>query len=476
MPKKMTNRRTKIVATYGPAIHSPETLARLMKAGVNVFRLNFSHGTQKSHAEAIRLIRQVSAQQGALVAILQDLQGPKVRIGPLQAPSYVLKRNALFRLFNDMRPGTDDGASTDYPDLWEKVSAGDQVLINDGKIVLKVLEIKAKDIACRVLEGGVLTEHKGVNVPGRDLGFPALTEKDRDDLAFGLSQEVDYIGLSMVRTAEDVVTVKQLVRRASKNTPIIAKLEQAQAIEHLSEIMAVSDGVMVARGDLGVEIPLEQVPLLQKKIIKMANEACIPVITATQMLESMIENTRPTRAEASDVANAIFDGTDAVMLSGETATGKYPVRTVQVMARIITTVERELPPIHISPEKGLSIPEAVSQAACHLATHMDAKAIVTSTLSGGSARRLSKYRPGFPIFAFTPLPGVARRMNLYWGVYPSNMAMLEKREDIFEEMIHLIRSEAFAKQGDLLVMVTQSPRRGSKDAQPPTDLIKVHQL
>ncbi len=470
-------RATKIIATFGPAISSPEILGRLIKAGVNVIRLNFSHGTQKSHGETIQLVRKISEQQGAHIAILQDLQGPKVRIGPLKEPAYTLKKNAYFRLLKDMKPGTESAASIDYPHLHKKVAPNDAILINDGNIILKVLRIQKEEIICRVIEGGVLSANKGVNVPGKDLGFPALTQKDRKDLAFGLSQQVDYIGLSMVRTAQDIISLKKIIHQAGKKIPVIAKLEQAKAIEQLEEIMTVADGVMVARGDLGVEIPLEQVPLLQKKIIRMANEACIPVITATQMLESMIENTRPTRAEASDVANAILDGTDAVMLSGETASGKYPVRSVVVMMRIITTTEKALHSNKPLYQKGLSIPEAVSQAACHLATQMNAKAIVTSTLSGGSALRLSKYRPAFPIFAFTPFPEVAKRMNLYWGVYPHNMSMLGETEDLFEAMIQRIRAEGLAKKGELIVMVSQSPRhQDKKEKHPPTDLIKVHQM
>ncbi len=470
-------RRTKIVATFGPAIASPEKLSRLIRAGANVIRLNFSHGSQESHGESIRLIRELAKKEGKTVAILQDLQGPKVRIGPLKAPFYHLRRNTSFSLFSDLVQGTNIAASVDYPLLHKKVHPNDQILINDGKIALKVQEVKGREILCRVVEGGILESQKGVNVPGRELGFPALTEKDRRDLAFGLKQGVDYIALSMVRTAEDILEVKRLARKASHWIPVIAKLEQAMAINNLEEIMSAADGVMVARGDLGVEIPLERVPLLQKKIIKMANMAHIPVITATQMLDSMIENTRPTRAEVSDVANAILDGTDAVMLSGETASGKYPIRAVQMMSRIIITTEKQLAPIKYLSKKGVPIPDAVSQAACLLASQMDAKAIVTSTLSGGSALRLSKYRPVVSVFAFTPLPEVARRMSLYWGVSPHNMTMLKGEEDLFLEMIKEVREGKLVKKGDLCVMVSQSPREQTRSQQTvPTDLIKVHQM
>lgn len=473
----MNKRRAKIVATLGPSSSTEMVLSRLIRAGVDVIRLNFSHGSREEHGKTIARIRRLERKNRRPIAIIQDLQGPKIRIGPLKTDACLLKRNTTFRLLSEPIPGDSNAASTDYPFLYKKVQPGDAILINDGRIILRVVGIKQKEIACRVVEGGLLQTHKGVNVPGRDLGFPALTAKDQSDLAFGLARGVDYIALSMVRTEKDIFAVQRLIQKQGKRVPVIAKLEQAMAIQHLKGILAVADGVMVARGDLGVEIPLEQVPLLQKKIIKMANNARIPVITATQMLESMIEHARPTRAEVSDVANAIFDGTDAVMLSGETAAGKYPVKTVKIMSRIITTTEAQLPTIRHLVEKGLPIPEAVSRAACHLASQMDAKAIVTSTLSGGSALRLSKYRSPIPIIAFTPNPDIQRRMCLYWGVDPYGMPMLKQDEDLFQEMLKEVRSEKMAKQGDLFVMVSQSPGTRLKSGQTtPTDLIKVHQM
>ncbi len=473
----MVSRSTKIVATFGPSLASPEVLLRFLKTGVNVVRLNFSHGSQKSHGENIALIRKLSKKIAEPIAILQDLQGPKVRIGRLKEASYLLKRNASFKLLKDPTLGTESAASVDYPVLYKKVKPGDTILIDDGNIVLRVQAIQRGVIDCRVIEGGVLQANKGVNVPGRVLGFPVLTQKDRSDLSFGLKQGVDYIALSMVRQAKDVLEVKKIIKKAGCATPVIAKLEQATAIDHLAGIMAASDGVMVARGDLGVEIPLEQVPLLQKKMIKMANNAGIPVITATQMLESMMEKTRPTRAEASDVANAIFDGTDAVMLSGETASGKYPLRAVQIMSRIIVAAEKELPADRQGLQKGLGIPEAVSQAVCALAGQTGAKHIVTSTLSGGSALRLSKFRPKIPILAFTPESKIARRMSLYWGIFPHEMPLLKAEETLFDAMIQQVRVKKLAKKGDLLVMVSQSPNRVSKmQPIPPTDSIKIHQM
>ncbi len=465
------------MATLGPTTSSEEALSRLIGAGANVIRLNFSHGRHQDHEAAIQRIRSIAQKNGKVVAILQDLQGPKVRIGRLRAASYLLKRNALFRLLKNNVVGDGEAAASDYPDLYKKVQPGDAVLINDGSIALRVLEIVKGEIHCRVVEGGILQSQKGVNVPGRELGFPALTTKDKRDLAFGLANGVDYIALSMVRTAQDVRTLKKMIEKAKKNVPVIAKLEQAMAIQNLEEIMAVADGVMVARGDLGVELPLEQVPTLQKEIIKMANKAHIPVITATQMLESMVENTRPTRAEVSDVANAIYDGTDAVMLSGETASGKHPIKSVQMMARIIVAVEGHLAMQQPHLEKGLSPPAAVSHAACMLSYQIDAKAIVTSTLSGGSALRLSKYRPNIPIIAFTPNEEVKRRMALFWGVEPYDMSLLKRTDDVLEEMVKGVRSARVAKKGDVLVMVSQSPRgRLNRERTSPTDLIKVHRM
>ncbi len=471
------NRKTKIVATLGPATASEKAISRLIAAGANVIRLNFSHGLQKDHQEVIEKIRFITEKRRKPVGIIQDLQGPKVRIGRLKAPYYNLKRNAHFTLLIGKAAGTEDAAATDYSILYKKVHPGDAILINDGRIVLRVTNIQSREIRCRVVEGGRLEPQKGVNVPGRELGFPSLTKKDRSDLAFGLANGVDYIALSMVRTAEDVLAVKKVIQAANKAVPVIAKLEQAMAIRNLEAIMGVADGVMIARGDLGVEIPLEQVPTLQKEIIKMANKANIPVITATQMLESMLVNTRPTRAEVSDVANAIYDGTDAVMLSGETASGKHPIKSVQMMARIISAVEKKIPVKYQRSESGLSIPEAVSKSACHLAAQIDARAIVTSTLSGSSALLISKYRPSMPIVAFTPAPAAERRMSLYWGVDPRPVSLLKKTDSILQEMAKEVRLSNLAKKDDLLVMVSQSPSgKLPKTRRIPTDLIKVHRM
>ncbi|MBI3803653.1 MAG: pyruvate kinase [Nitrospirae bacterium] len=468
----MQARRAKIVCTLGPATASEEMIGRLIGAGADVIRVNFSHGAQEEHAEAIRRVRRVAEKKGKPVALLQDLQGPKVRVGSLKEKSIQLKRGAQVILLSRPAIGNEEAFSTDYPDLYKKVAPGDAILMNDGAIELRVLRVVDDQIYCKVVSGGMIQSHKGINVPGRDLGLPSLTAKDRADLAFGLAQGVDYIALSMVRRAEDLLAIKRLIRKAKKDIPVIAKLEQAMAIEHLDEIMKVADGVMVARGDLGVEIPLEQVPLLQKEIIRKANEAHIPVITATQMLESMIENPRPTRAEASDVANAVFDGTDALMLSAETAAGQYPVEAVQTMAKIIVAAESRAPVMDRRLQQGLSVARAVSAAACQLAWQMDAKAIITSTLTGGAALRLSKYRPKNPILAFTPHPEIQRRMSLYWGVTPRPMPLLKSSDDIFKEFIQELGQSRSVRRGDLLVMVSKSPWVGLAV----NDLIKVHQM
>ncbi len=466
----MSKRRAKIVSTLGPA--SEGKIPELIDAGVDLFRLNFSHGSYEGHGKAIDAIRRASSKLGKPVAILQDLQGPKVRIDSLKAPSYRLARGAIFTLLSQRVVGDETCASTQHRTLYRKVALNDTILLNDGQISLRVIEISGQRIICRVMEGGILEPHKGVNVPGRDLGMPAVTRKDWDDLLFGLERGVDFVALSMVQHAKDIISVKERIEKEGKMTLVIAKLEMSAAISNIDAILRVADGVMVARGDLGVEFPPEQVPLLQKDIIRKANLAQVPVITATQMLESMVAHTRPTRAEASDVANAVLDGTDALMLSAETATGLHPIDAVRMMDRIITAAERRPSMIDNKIMAGLSVSEAVSKAACLLASEMDAKAIVTSTLSGGAALRLSKYRPQVPIIAFAPFEEVERRMSLYWGVQSRRIPMRARNHDVLKEMIEKIRREGFAKKGELLVFVAQSPHVKTI----PTDLIKVYQV
>jgi len=466
----MQTRRAKIIATIGPATASEEKIKALIDAGVNIFRLNFSHGLHETHGNAIMRIRLLAEKKEKPVAILQDLQGAKIRIGALKEPGYRLKKGASFTLLSEAVIGDGNSASTNYLRLHEEVSKGDSILLNDGHIALSVQSITNRKIHCRVVEGGLLEPYKGVSVPGKALGIPALTLKDRDDLRFGLTQGVDYIAISMVQTANDILLVKKIIKKAGKATPVIAKLERAVAIANLDEILRVADGVMVARGDLGTDLHPEQVPLVQKEIIRRANLVQVPVITATQMLESMVSNTRPTRAEASDVANAVLDGTDALMLSAETATGLHPVDTVKMMARIIVAAEKELPVLSPTITQGLSLSEAISRAACLLAVEMNAKAIVTSSLSGAAALRLSKYRSSIPIIAFTPSAEIQRRTALYWGVEAHRILKTTSEDNIFNEMIEEIRAKRLAKKGDRLVLITQSP----KVATTPTDSIKVY--
>jgi pyruvate kinase len=466
-------RRSKIVCTLGPATESEEKIAALIDAGADLIRINFSHGSQEGHKIAIDRIRAISEQKGKSVAILQDLQGSKIRIGSLKEPHYRLKKGDPFTLFSNPAVGDEKGASTSHPALYKRVAIGNTILLNDGQVALCVQQITGKDILCEVAEGGELEPNKGVHIPGKELGVSTLTPKDWNDLKFGLDHGVDFVALSMVRSAKEILSVKKFIKKAGQKTAVIAKLELAVAISNLDEIIQAADGVMVARGDLGVDLPPERVPLLQKEIIRKANLAQVPVITATQMLESMVTQVRPTRAEASDVANAVLDGTDALMLSAETATGAYPIEAVQMMERIILATESQLPQTTSTPmTTGLSVSEAVSKVACLLAREMNVAAVATSTLSGAAALRLSKYRPPVPIIAFTPSLEIKRQMSLYWGVTGYLISTRLTGEDIFKEMIEEVQRKKLAKKRDLLVLVSQSPKIETV----PTNLIKIYSV
>ena len=415
-------RRAKIVCTIGPASNSEEMIRELMLAGMDVARLNFSHGEHREHAEVIQRLRKVAAELGRTICILQDLQGPKIRTGRLKdRVPVVLQTGKIITITSGDVLGTADQITTTYRELANDVKPGEHILLSDGRIELVVTKIVKGNVVCRVLNGGLLGEHQGINLPGTNVSIPSLTEKDEADLAFGLKQQVDVIAISFVRTAEDVMRAKRAIAAHGREVPLIAKLEKPQAVQNLDAILAITDGVMVARGDLGVEVAPEKVPLIQKQIIRRALDFRRPVITATQMLESMIENPRPTRAEASDVANAVFDGTDAVMLSGETAVGKYPRATVEMMSRIVVEAEKDraqrLVPHHQEGER-LSIAETICEAMAHAARDLDVPAIAVFTNSGMTARMLSKYRPEPRIYAFTPHAEVCNRMNLLWGVTP----------------------------------------------------------
>jgi pyruvate kinase len=452
-------RRTKIVATLGPATSTPERIAGLIRAGMNVARLNFSHGTHAEHAARIAMVRRVAAEAGRHVAILQDLQGPKIRTGPLENGQPVeLVAGQRFVITTEPIVGNANRVSTTYRALPLDVRPRDRILLSDGLIELVVIGHTDTEVETEVVHGGRLREHQGINLPGVRVSAPAATEKDFVDLAFGLEQGVDYVALSFVRRASDVREVKEFIRRAGKQTPVIAKIERPEALDVLPEILAEADGIMVARGDLGVEMPPERVPIVQKQIIAAANRAMLPVITATQMLESMIHNPRPTRAEASDVANAILDGTDAVMLSGETAAGAYPIEAVQMMALIADAVEDSLigSPHSTSPRWEIttaqSTPRAIAAAACTIANALPVRFIVVLTQSGASARLVSHYRPQVPILAFCPSEETARRTSLYWGVTPIVIEARDRLGELEQQIVRHMRDMRIVQRGDLIVL------------------------
>lgn len=452
-------RKTKIVCTVGPASSSPEVLKSLIEAGLDVARINFSHGTQEDHAATISRIREICGNTWHNVAILQDLCGPKIRVGAMEGGTVHLEAGQSFVLTSEERVGDATGAHVSYARLADEVPQGSSILIDDGLLELTAEAVVPPRIHCRVIVGGPLSSHKGVNFPGVSLSIPALTDKDREDVLFGLAHGVDLVALSFVQRPEDIFALKDVMNAAGRTVPIIAKIEMAAALEHLQEIIDVSDGVMVARGDLGVETPMERLPLVQKQIIEMAREQGKPVITATQMLDSMIRNPRPTRAEVTDVANAIFDGTDAVMLSAETASGAWPLQAVEVMARIALTTEAALPYAHIltAPVKTHGILDVISLAACEMAEEIEAKAIVVFTSSGRSVRKIASYRPRAPILALTDDPQVARQMRLSWGVLPQ---VVEAQTNT-DQFIHLAESTALAThmfhEGDLVVLSAGFP-------------------
>jgi pyruvate kinase len=469
--------RAKIVCTLGPATDSPERLAGLLDAGMDVVRLNFSHGTPAEHAQRLRLVRRLARERGKTLAILQDLQGPKLRTGRLERGAPVeLSAGARVTLTTRPVAGNARRIPTSFRSLPREVKPGSRILLSDGLIELRVEQVKDRDVVCQVVEGGELGEHKGINLPGLPLKISALTAKDRGDLEFGIQHGVDYVALSFVRRPEDVLQLKRLLARAGRDIPVVAKLEKPEAIDRLDEILRVADAVMVARGDLGVELPPETVPVIQKRIIARANALKVPVIVATQMLESMTEHSRPTRAEASDVANAIFDGADALMLSAETATGQYPVEAVRMMARIISAAEAS--PRYAwyarrrAADETLSVPEAVSESVAHMAEELNLKAIAVFTQSGSSARLVSKSRPRAPVFAFSPLPQILRRTALYWGVIPVGMPHVQSTDRMVEGAARLLRARDAVEPGDLIAVVAGTPiaRRGT------TNLLKVHRI
>jgi pyruvate kinase len=477
-------RRTKIVATVGPASLEPQVLRLLIQAGATTLRLNFSHGTQEDHQRSIRLIRQTAFELNQPVGILQDLQGPKIRLGtfPLgtfPTGSIFVNPGDNFTLTSRQVECNQEISHVSYAHLAEEVPVGATILLDDGKVEMVVEKVApdSGDLHCKVTVGGVLSSNKGVNFPGITLSVKALTDKDRDDLRFGLNQGVDWVALSFVRNRQDIVEIKELIASQGKSVPVIAKIEKHEAIQDMEAILKHCDGVMVARGDLGVELPAEDVPLLQKKLIATANYLGIPVITATQMLDSMVSNPRPTRAEVSDVANAILDGTDAVMLSNETAVGKYPVEAVATMARIAQRMEedptafqtqsclRSSPP----PSHRQSIPNAIAAAVSQIAAELEAAAIVSLTKTGATARHVSKFRPRTPILAVTAQREVAQQLQLVWGVKPLVMRESASNRQTFQAAINMAQENGLLQDGELVVM-TAGTLQGVAGS---TDLVKV---
>jgi pyruvate kinase len=463
-------RRTKIVATIGPATSQPDVLRALIEAGATTLRLNFSHGTHEDHQRSIRLIRQTAFELNQPVGILQDLQGPKIRLGRFETGSIFVQKGDRFTLTSHPVPGSQEISSVTYEPLADEVPCGATILLDDGKVemVVEKVDKEKRELNCRVVVGGTLSNNKGVNFPGVYLSIKALTDKDRKDLMFGLDQGVDWVALSFVRNPQDVLEIKELIASAGKQVPVIAKIEKHEAIEQMEAILCLCDGVMVARGDLGVELPAEDVPILQKRLIATANRLGIPIITATQMLDSMVSNPRATRAEISDVANAIIDGTDAVMLSNETAVGKFPVEAVATMARIAVRIEQEKFARNMDDARK-SIPNAISQAVGQIAEQLDAAAIMTLTKTGATARNVSKFRPHKPILAVTPHVDVARQLQLVWGVRPLLVLDLPSTGQTFQAAINVAQEKHLLAQGDLVVM-TAGTLQGVPGS---TDLIKV---
>src|ERR1700720_3404454 len=429
----MKLRSAKIVCTLGPASDSADMIERLMRAGMDVARLNFSHGTHEEHARTIKRVREASARLAKPLAILADLQGPKIRTGALVDGKRIqLRAGQLFTISTREFPGTSAGVSTTYKRLPRDVSKGDRILLGDGLIELRVISPTSNSVVCKIINGGELGEHKGINFPGVKLRIPAMTPRDRVDLAFALRHGANYVAVSFVRRAEDVLLAKSAIKRARKDVPVIAKLEKPEAIENLDAILRVADGVMVARGDLGVEMSPEKVPVIQKLIIAKACEARLPVITATQMLESMTQNPRPTRAEASDVANAVFDGSDALMLSAETAAGAYPIEAVEMMDRIIREAESSDSRVLRPQPAQFNIAETASELICHASEELDMKVIAVFTETGFTARLVSKHRPRRPIIAFSTIQETRRRLSLYWGVVPRTINEVKNIEDLVQ--------------------------------------------
>ena len=467
-------KRTKIVCTLGPASEKEEVLTSLIENGLNVARMNFSHGSHEEHKGRMDLVKKVREKLNKPVAILLDTKGPEIRTGNFDQPEVLLEEGQKFTITMKDVMGTKEMCTVSYKGLANDVVAGDTILIDDGLVGLRVNEINGDDILCTVENSGIVKNHKGVNVPGVKINLPALTDKDVSDIEFGISQGIDFIAASFVRKVSDVLAIREILEENNAtDIKIISKIENQEGVDNLDEIIAVSDGIMVARGDLGVEIPTEEIPVVQKLMIAKCNEAGKPVITATQMLDSMMRNPRPTRAEVTDVANAIYDGTDAIMLSGETAAGKYPVEAVRTMATIAKRTEETLnydKLLNKNSRNNSTVTGAISHATCTTAVDLNASAIITSTSSGHTARMVSKCRPKCPIIATTNDERVMRRLALSWGVYPVKSEIAGNTDEVIENAIEVSKNAEYINNGELVVITAGVPVGISGT----TNLIKVH--
>ncbi|MDX3572799.1 pyruvate kinase [Streptomyces sp. ID05-47C] len=470
-------RRAKIVCTLGPATDSYDRITSLVEAGMDVARFNLSHGGHAEHEERYHHVRKASDESGRSVGTLADLQGPKIRLGHFAEGPVLLERGDVFTVtVEEGVAGDRRTCGTTYAGLAEDVSAGERILVDDGKVCLEVTEVDGPRVHTRVIEGGVVSDHKGLNLPGVAVSVPALSKKDEEDLRWALRTGFDVIALSFVRSGRDILDVHRIMDEEGRRLPVIAKIEKPQAVENIDDIVAAFDGIMVARGDLGVEMPLEQVPIVQKRAIKLAKRNAKPVIVATQMLDSMIENSRPTRAEASDVANAVIDGTDAVMLSGETSVGKYAVETVRTMAKIVEAAEEDLLAAGLPPLTERNKPRtqggAVARAAAEIGDFLGAKFLVAFTQSGDTARRLSRYRSPIPLLAFTPEPATRSQLNLSWGVETFLGPHVDSTDAMVDQVDELLLKYGRCRKGDTVVITAGSPPGVSGS----TNLVRVHHI
>ncbi len=460
---EMVNTKTKIVATIGPASSSKEVLKQMILNGLDVARLNFSHGAYEDHLQVIQFVREINVELGRNTSLLADLQGPKLRVGEMENGSVELVAGNKIRISTEKQIGTAEVIYTNYKEFAQDVKAGETVLLDDGKLMMTILETNGKDnVICEINQGGPLSSRKGLNLPNTKVSLPSLSEKDLQDLEFALSKDVDWIGLSFVRNASDVVALKEIIARSNKHAKVVAKIEKPEAVEQIDEIIAVTDAVMVARGDLGVEIPLHSVPLIQKMIVKKCVHAAKPVIVATQMMESMITNVTPTRAEVADVANAVLDGTDAVMLSGETSVGKYPVESIRIMNSIIEEAEtyddlyyHEELPLEVDEDRFMT--NSVCYSACRLAARVKASGLVTMSFSGYTGYRLAGWRPRAVVFVFTSNKKILTQMNLVWGVRAFFYDKMVSTDQTISDIKFFLKKNEYVKEGEFVVHLASMP-------------------